>query len=68
MTDFKRRRSIKKHNKNGGNLSSDQILIFAEAIIRFQAPIFCLLEPIDCDINNGGCEEECLRGVNSNDR
>ena len=68
MTDFKRRRSIKKHNKNGGNLSSDQILIFTEVIIRFQAPIFYLLEPIDCDINNGGCEEECIRGVNSNGR
>ena len=68
MTDFKRRRSIKKHNKNEGNLSSDQILIFTEVIIRFQAPIFYLLEPIDCNINNGGCEEECIRGANSNGR
>ena len=24
--------------------------------------------PIDCDINNGRCEEVCIRGVNGNDR
>ena len=68
MSDFKRRRSIRKHNKYEGNLSPDQKLIFTEVIIRFQALIFYLLEPIDCDINNGGCEEECIRDVNSNGR
>ena len=65
MTDFKRRRSTKKHNKNEGNLSSDQILISIEVI---KAPSLYLLEPIDCNINNGGCEEECIRGANSNGR
>ena len=24
--------------------------------------------PIDCDINNGSCEEDCIRGVNGNER
>ena len=24
--------------------------------------------PIDCGINNGNCEEECIREVNGNDR
>lgn len=23
---------------------------------------------IDCDVNDGGCEEDCIRGVNGNDR
>ena len=57
-----------KRKKNKGNLNPDQILIFTEVVIRFQTLIFYLLVPIDCDINNGGCEEKCIHGVNSEDR
>ena len=58
-----------KTKENEANLSPDQILIFTEVITSFQALIFYLPEPIDCEINNGGCEETCIRGVNnSSDR
>ena len=46
-------------NKNNST-ASPMITVYSSTGYK---PVF-----IDCDVNDGGCEEDCIRGVNGNDR